>query len=139
MTALSGPRNTKEALGDVHRHSVAASVNCFAGGLAVLDSSGDAKPGVTATGLIAVGRFEQNIDNSTGSAGDVSVNVKGGTFRYANSSAADEITKAEIGRDCYIVDDQTVAKTDGTASRSVAGKIAFVDTLGVWVALGPTT
>jgi hypothetical protein len=38
-----------------------------------------------------------------------------------------------IGNDCYIVDDQTVAKTNGTATRSIAGKIRAVDAQGVWV------
>ncbi len=56
-----------------------------------------------------------------------------GIFAYENSSAADEITKADIGKDCYIVDDQSVAKTDGTGTRSVAGKVFDVNSHGVWV------
>jgi len=32
-----------------------------------------------------------------------------------------------------VVDDQTVAKTDGTATRSPAGFVDMVDDLGVWV------
>lgn len=45
----------------------------------------------------------------------------------------DAIALADIGSDCYIVDDQTVAKTSGSATRSVAGKIFDVDAAGVWV------
>ena len=56
-----------------------------------------------------------------------------GVFPFKNSAAADEITNAEIGSDCYIVDDETVAKTDGTGTRSVAGKVFLVDDYGVWV------
>ena len=41
-----------------------------------------------------------------------------------------------MGSDCYIVDDQTVAKTNGTNTRSVAGKIIAVDADGVWVKIG---
>ena len=33
----------------------------------------------------------------------------------------------------YIVDDETVAKTDGTATRSAAGKVVGLDSDGVWV------
>ena len=51
----------------------------------------------------------------------------------ANSAAADQITAADIGNDCYGVDDQTVAKTNGANTRSVAGKIYDVDAQGVWV------
>jgi hypothetical protein len=50
-----------------------------------------------------------------------------------NSSDADAISTANIGADCYIVDDQTVALTNGTNTRSVAGKIFDVDSAGVWV------
>jgi len=46
------------------------------------------------------------------------------------------IAAAEIGTYCYIVDDQTVAKTDGTATRSSAGKVFDVDAQGVWVEIG---
>ena len=37
---------------------------------------------------------------------------------------------------CYIVDDQTVAKTDGSSARSKAGTIVNVDDQGVWVRIG---
>ena len=43
------------------------------------------------------------------------------------------ITQAEIGDACYIVDDETVAKTSGGNTRSVAGEIVDVDDDGVWV------
>ena len=50
--------------------------------------------------------------------------------------AADAIVRADVGADCYIVDDQTVAKTNGSNTRSVAGKIIAVDADGVWVKIG---
>lgn len=136
MSALTAARNTKEALGTVHRYPLAAGVIAFAGGLAVIDAAGNCKPGVTALGLRAVGRFEQDVDNSLGIAGALSVDVKSGDFRFANSSGGDEITAADIGNNAYIVDDQTVAKTTGGATRSIAGRIVDVDSLGVWVELG---
>lgn len=136
MGALTTDRNTAERLGDEFAYPVAAAVTCYAGGIAVLDASGNVKPAVTATGLVCVGRFEATVDNSAGSAADVSAKVKRGCFRYANSGSSDAITKAEIGDVCYLVDDQTVAKTSGSATRSVAGVIADVDSAGVWVKMG---
>ncbi len=134
--SLTADRNTREAAGRIYSGPVAAAVKCFAGAMLVRDASGNVKPAVTATGLVAVGRCEKYVDNSSGAAGDVDVPYKPGVFRWANSSAADAITKAEIGDDCYIVDDLTVAKTDGSSSRSIAGKIVDVDANGVWVATG---
>jgi len=136
MTALTSDRNTPRAEGDVQSYPVLAATKIFAGGIVVLDAAGFARPGHTATGLIAAGRAEERIDNSAGANGDSNVKVRSGAFRYANSAAGDEITIAEIGDDCYLVDDQTVAKTDGTGTRSVAGKIVQVDAQGVWVNLG---
>ncbi|MGE0256936.1 MAG: hypothetical protein AB7N54_20190 [Alphaproteobacteria bacterium] len=136
--ALAADRNTPVRDGLDFVWPVAAAVTCYAGALAVLDSSGNAKPGVTATGLIAVGRFEERADNAAGDAGDITVRVRRGIFRWKNSAAADEITAAEIGDACYIVDDQTVAKTSDSAARSVAGIVVDVDSVGVWVMMGLT-
>lgn len=136
MTALAAARNTKESMGGVHGLPVSATVVCYQGGLAVLNG-GYAEPGTAALNLVAVGRFEETVDNSTGADGDASALVKEGDFWFANSAAADEIAQADVGNDCYIVDDQTVAKTDGTSTRSRAGKVIQVDaTLGVLVRLG---
>ncbi|MBI1246155.1 MAG: hypothetical protein GC202_14230 [Alphaproteobacteria bacterium] len=136
MTALTQDRNTKLALGDIWEYPMLAATVAYAGGIAVLDASGWAKPGVAATGLVAVGRFEEQADNSGGANGAINAKVRPGVFRFANSTSTDEITQAEIGDDCYIVDDQTVAKTDGSSARSVAGKVINVDSLGVWVKVG---
>jgi len=134
MSALTSDRATAQRKGDEFSHDVAAAVVCRAGGIAVLDASGNVKPGVVAADLICVGMFAETVNNSTGVAAAVKVKVRRGVFRFGNSAAADLITKANIGDTCYIVDDQTVALTNGTATRSAAGKIVDVDSAGVWVA-----
>lgn len=134
--ALTQDRNTAERTGELITVGVAAAVKCFAGGIAVLDASGNIKPGVTATGLVCVGRFDEYVDNTGGAAGAVMATAKRGSFRFANSADADAITAAEIGDVCYIVDDEQVAKTNGGATRSVAGIIDDVDSAGVWVRMG---
>jgi hypothetical protein len=136
MTALTKDRNTPRRIGEDFTFPVAAAVTCHAGAIAVLDASGNVKPAVAATGLICAGRFEDSADNAAGSAGDISARVAPGVFQYANSAAADAITAAEIGDTCYLVDDQTVAKTDAAGTRSAAGKIVGVDSAGVWVRMG---
>lgn len=135
MTALAADRSTARRDGGSFSYPVAASVTCYAGGMAVLDSSGNCKPAVTATGLVPVGVFTEQIANGAVAAA-VSVLVKPGIFRFGNSSSGDAITKAEIGDRCYIVDDQTVAKTDGSGTRSIAGQIVDVGDDGVWVRVG---
>jgi hypothetical protein len=78
--------------------------------------------------------LEKAVNGATAAAN--SVRVQPGIFRWQNSASADAIAKAEIGDDCFIVDDQTVAKTNGTNTRSVAGKVVQVDAQGVWVRVG---
>lgn len=135
MSALTADRNTPFREGGNHDFPVAASVTCYAGALAVLDSAGNAKPGVTGTGLVAVGRFGRQVVNGAVAAA-VTAPVRNGIFRWDNSASGDAITKAEIGDICFIVDDQTVAKTSGTNTRSPAGIVTDVDTDGVWVLMG---
>ncbi|UOA07783.1 hypothetical protein [Methylobacter sp. S3L5C] len=135
MTALVVERNTKQRTGDIGEFPVKAAVKCLQGGLAVL-SGGYAAPATTATGLIAIGRFEDTADNSAGGAGAIKARVGRGTFLFGNSASTDLIAQADVSSDCYLVDDQTVAKTSGTSTRSRAGKIVAVESAGVWVLLG---
>jgi hypothetical protein len=85
----------------------------------------------TATGSFGVGRAE--VAGSSTTAGVTAQPFREGTFQFANSAAGDLIATADIGTVCYIVDDQTVAKTNGTSTRSPAGVVVDVDAQGVWV------
>lgn len=129
---LTADRNTLAKEGNFINAPVAAAKKIYEGALVALDASGNATPGLVATTLKSAGRAEENIDNSTGAAGDKRVLIRKGVFKFGNY-AADLITRADIGNPCYIVDDEQVARTNGTSTRSVAGTIFDVDTDGVWV------
>lgn len=133
MAALTKDRNTPRADGDLRSGPVAAATTLFAGALVMRDASGNLVEGQADTGLVGVGRAEARFDNSAGSAGDVTATYRPGIYHFANSAAADEIAQADVGSLCYAVDDQTVAKTDGSSSRSPAGVVDAVDANGVWV------
>lgn len=133
MAALTADRNTPTRAGNITVGQLAAAVKVYAGAILMRNAAGYLVPATTATGLVGVGRAEQQVDNTSGSAGDLTVNFRPGAFRYANSAGGDELTIADIGTACYAVDDQTVAKTSDTSSRSLAGILVDVDDLGVWV------
>ncbi len=133
MSALTAARNTPERLGEVFGFPVKAATTVHQGSLVVLDA-GYAAPGRTATALVAIGRAEESA--TAVAAGDANVRVRSGIFKFANSAAGDLIAQADVGTDCYIVDDQTVAKTAATATRSRAGLIVAVESSGVWVQIG---
>ncbi|MCY1292295.1 hypothetical protein D9M68_380710 [compost metagenome] len=131
--ALSKDRNTKSREGLQFRDPVAAGAKIFAGALVVINATGFAAPGSTATGLRARGVAQEQVDNTGGADGALDVDTRRGCFPFDNSAAADEITRADIGNQAYIVNDHTVAKTSATNTRSVAGIIRDVTVDGVWV------
>lgn len=130
--ALTQARNTPYRNGEFNNLKVEAGTVIYEGTLVVVNSGGYAEPGKTATGLTAAGRCEEYVDNSDGADGDVSVIVKRGCFLFNNSSS-DAVTQASIMKDCYIEDDQTVCATDGTNTKSIAGKVLEISSEGVWV------
>lgn len=107
----------------------------YEGALVVLDASGDAMPGalIAAGATVTRGVAFEGKDNTGGADGAISIAVRRGTFRFKNSASADLITRAHIGDTCYVVDDETVALTNGTNTRIAAGTIRDVDAAGVWV------
>jgi hypothetical protein len=133
MTAAVVDRDTRARDGSIRNFSVAAGALIYAGVIAVLNAGNLAK-GTTAVGLVCVGVTRDRIDNTGGGAGAIRGNAHLGVFGpFANSAAGDLIAITDVSADCYIVDDQTVAKTSGGATRSIAGKVFDVSAEGVWV------
>lgn len=136
MTALAADRKTYLSEPGLRNYPVAAAVVIYAGALVALDSSGYARPARASTTDKVVGvNYGDTVDNSDGSAGDLTVDVRDDKIGwFANSASADAIARTDIGRDCYAVDDQTVALTDNSGARCRAGRIHDVDaTYGVGV------
>lgn len=131
--ALSKDRLTPRKAGDLISVPVAANAVIFAGGLTVANATGFAAPGSVATTLTYLGRAEESVDNTGGANGDKTVTVRRREAFYWKNHGADLVTQASLGKACYIVDDETVAATNGTNTRSAAGIVVGVDSGGVWV------
>lgn len=132
MTILAADRNTpRREDRTVESHPMKGGVTIFAGALVCLDAAGWAIPGATAVGLTALGRAEGR--RTAVVNGDANIRIRRGVLQFANSAAGDAITRIDIGKPAYVVDDQTVAKTSGGATRSIAGTIRDVDAQGVWL------
>jgi len=132
---LTSDRNTPAMAGDLRSGPIAAGETIHGGALVMRDATGHLVAGATALNLTGVGRAEEAADNAAGADDDKSLSYRPGIFRFRNSAAAGLVTIAETGTVCFAVDDQTVAKTDGTGTRSKAGVVEEVDALGVWVRL----
>lgn len=133
MTALVADRLTKTRSGHQLSLPAAAGVKVFAGGVVCLNATGFAVKGGGTGAVKAVGIASAQVDNTTGIDGGVQVPVERKCWQLANSAGGDLITLADYGTPCYLVDDQTVAKTNGGGTRIAAGTIRDVDVSGVWV------
>lgn len=137
MAALTADRDTPRREHLLRNFPVKGATKIFAGGIVCIDSAnGFATKGATSTTLRAVGRAEETVDNLAGADGAQRVPVMAGCFLLANSASGDLITLADVDSVCYLVDDQTVAKTNGTNTRSQAGIVRDVEGAGVWVEIG---
>jgi hypothetical protein len=135
--AASRDRNTRQVAGLSRSFPVAASTLIHAGTIACVNASGLLTKGAVATTLKSVGVARARIDNSAGAASAIRGEVEVGVFGpFANSAAGDAIALADVGATCFIVDDETVAKTNGSSSRSAAGTVWDVTAQGVWVKFG---
>lgn len=131
MTALTRDRNTPLKNAEVIGVLVAAGAKIHAGAIVVANATGYAAPGSTATTLTYLGRAEESVDNTGGADGAATVLVRRlNAFKWGNDGS---ITQAHQGKTAYIVDDQTLAATDGTGTRSAAGRIVGVESDGVWI------
>lgn len=133
MAALTQDRNTpyRGATRQV-ADTIAAAI--YAGGMYTLDANGAAKPSVAADKKPVRAVATRHVETT-----DDQVPGERGVFRFNNSAAGAAITRADIGNNAFVADDNTVAKTGS----SIAGEVIDVDDVGVWVHVGkaavPTT
>jgi len=128
---LNQPRNTPARSAVNRVFPVAAGKLIHQGAMVVLDG-GYAAPGSTKQNLTGAGVACKSADNTNGLDGAISVEVEAGCFRFDNS-LTDPVTRADIGKPAYAVDDETVARTAGGNTRSAIGTIFDLDAEGVWV------
>jgi hypothetical protein len=133
MAALTAPRNTPEKIGSERAIPLAANAKVYQGGMVQVAASGYGVAAAAVAANVTVGMACETVDNTGGAAGAVSVKTRRGVRRFGNSAAGDAIGRTEIGKTVYVVDDQTVAKTDNAGARPAAGKCFDVDANGVWV------
>lgn len=126
-------RHTPYRDGQLFAVPVAAATELFGGHIVAANAAGFALPGSATAANVTLGISDGWVDNSGGLAGDASVLVRRGKAWFLANSTADPVTQSQVGRDCYVVDSQTVAKTSNANARPVAGKVLGLENDGVWV------
>jgi len=126
-------------IGAIKEDALAAAIRIFTGALIMRNAAGFLTRGVTAIGWIGVGRADARADNTASAAGAMNATFRTGVFHF-NTLPGDPVVRGGIGRLCFIVDDDTVAATSATNTRSAvfvgSGRILDgIDANGVWVCL----
>lgn len=125
MTALSAPKATRRygvsdaVVSLVPAVPVASGAHLYPGALACANATGYATPGAVATTLTALGVVEEDADNTLGADGAIKAKIRRGAFLFENDGT-NPVTQADLFKNVYIVDDQTVSTL--STGRSVAGK-----------------
>lgn len=128
MTALTAARETLRKDGDLISVGVAASTTLYKGGLTAFNTSGYLVPGANTAGLKFAGVAYENGANSAGANGDVTARLyRRGLHLVAVASAA----VTDVGKRCYISDDQTITYTTSNVFCGVVAQ--FEDSTHVWV------
>ena len=101
---------------------LAALALVLQGTFAVVDANGFAVASAEVGGAdqSCVGIWDHSAEN-TGADGDVVACVRRKQQFLVRNSAVDPVTQADLGAAVFIEDNQTIAKTDGTGTRSLCG------------------
>ena len=128
MTALTHSRpdsrwrafTTVELVGKVEQ--------VYQGGRACFDSStGLVAKAFASTTLTPIGTYVEDQLTASGQRVLITLDREVWARWFKNSTAGDLIITTDQGKDCYLLDDQTVAKTSGGGTRSVAGRVWDLD------------
>jgi hypothetical protein len=107
-----------------------AAVKLLQGVLWSRNSSGYITNATDTAGELVVGIGSDEVDNSTGSAGDLDCVASRGIYLLDNSGT-NALTDAHLKQPCYVEDNVTVASK--TTNGIVAGIVEDVTSDGVWV------
>lgn len=137
MTATNTSISTEYRNGISIPIPLAAMATVLMGTFAVVGSDGYAitSENVGGADQICLGVWENDAQNPNAAGTVNGLAHRGNQFLVANS-AIDPVTQADLGVPVYIEDNQTIAKTDGTGSRSLVGRFMGFDTQytgRVWV------
>lgn len=106
---------------------VAAATRIPAGALVALNASGYAVNAADSANFKVVGYALETIDNSGGSAGDLTVPVADGPSAGWVNDGTNPCTIAHVGRPVYVKDNQTIQSATGTNSIKAGTLIGIAD------------
>ena len=132
MTALAAANEVQEKASELLDHPVGVDI-IYRGALVKYNAAGFLMPCAAEAGGVFAGIAYETVDNSGGSAGDLSCKVmKKGLFLLTGSFA-----QTDVGQKVYASDDQTISKTQASNEQQVGRVEVLESSTQVWVDIKP--
>lgn len=130
--ALTRDRATAYREGIEIEYPVAA-VKIYAGGMVCINAAGYAAPAADTVNFKLAGIALEQVDNSAGSPGDKMIRVRRvGVFEFKASS----IAQTDVGKQMYVVDDETFDETNPGQGIICGVLTKFVSATKGWLDIG---
>lgn len=134
MAALTQDRITDKRVPGLMAYPVAATTKIYAGAMVCVNSVGLAVPAADAAGNKVVGVAKRTVDNSTGAAGAMWVEVDCPIVARFNATS---ITQAMVGTVMHVVDDNTVDDAVGANTIKAGVLVEFISATDGWIYINP--
>ncbi len=114
---------------------LAATTTIPAGVLVATNANGELLNAADTAALTVQGRAAQRMANTGGAAAKVTpkARVEAGVFKFG-TTGGNALTAADVGKNAYVLDNQTVVRAAGTTNSIIAGTVDSIDPDGgIWV------
>lgn len=118
MAQLTADRKSERKQGSLFGLPAAASAHVYAGALVSADSAGYLQPATDASGQLFVGVSKKEADNTSGANGDVTCE---GYLKGVFQMNASGITQADLVKEAFVVDDNTIGLGVAAQPTNVTG------------------
>lgn len=118
-----------------HRYPVAAAADIFKGAVVAVNAAGFLVPASDTAAERVVGVATARLDNTEGAAGDGFV-IATRTIVQIPTSGASVLDQTDVGRDAFVLDDNTAVKAAGTTNNIIAGEVTEFEPGFVWIQFG---
>lgn len=126
-------RRVKQGTGQEVPVPVAASTTLYEGTIVCADTSGYAAVGADTASFAVLGICTKQVDNSSGSNGDLTAIVERGQLERIATAV---LVQADVGKNAVIADDQTVTDAAAATNDIAVGVIERFETGYAWVRVG---
>lgn len=136
MANITSPRDNGRIMTDAEfSDPVKAGEKLIKGAMYGIDASGYAVSMESGVPAKARGEVMYTADNTNGGDGDLNVRGRSGIFKLHISGSS--LSRANIGDECFAVDNQTVHLSSDAGARPSMGRVVNVESGYAHVAVGP--